>query len=100
MIKKIWNRIRELVERYPVVVAAIVIYLYYLLTSFNLFHHDAKQESFPRGLHVCKGCVEGIVHGIHDRWDGCPHASPFQTVPTGVRLERDENRERMYPRLL
>lgn len=43
-LKKIWRPVWMYIERYPVIVAAIVIYLYYLLTSFNLFvNHKEKQ---------------------------------------------------------
>ncbi len=38
--KKIWS----LVERYPIIVSAIVIYLYYLLASIYLFHHERQQH--------------------------------------------------------
>jgi len=42
--KKIGRYTWSYIERYPVIVAAIVIYLYYLLTSFNLFiNHKEKQ---------------------------------------------------------
>lgn len=38
--KKSWS----FIERYPVLIAALVIYLYYLLTSVNFFeHHNEKQ---------------------------------------------------------
>ncbi len=43
---KVWEFIRKLFERYPVLVAAVVIYLYYLLTSFNLFQHKTEKHSF------------------------------------------------------
>lgn len=45
-LKKIWLKIWDLVQRYPVVVAALVIYLYYLLTSFNLFQHKTEHRTF------------------------------------------------------
>ncbi len=38
--KKIWS----LVERYPIIASAIVIYLYYLLASIYLFHHERQQH--------------------------------------------------------
>lgn len=42
--KKIFQTARAFAEKYPVILAAIVIYAYYLLTSFNFFtHHDEKQ---------------------------------------------------------
>ena len=40
-LKKIWS----LVESYPVIIAAIVIYLYYLLASVNLFKHETENHS-------------------------------------------------------
>ncbi len=45
-LKKVWTRAAVLVERYPVIVAALVIYLWYLLTSFNLFQHKTEHHSF------------------------------------------------------
>ena len=44
--EKLWNYCRKFVEDYPVILAAIVIYLYYLLTSLNLFHHETEKKSF------------------------------------------------------
>ena len=46
IIHKIWNAIRALVEKYPVVIAAVVIYLYYLLASLNLFNHRTNSRGF------------------------------------------------------
>lgn len=46
ILRKIWGWLRFLVDRYPVVVAALVIYLYYLLTSINFFQHKGKTHSF------------------------------------------------------
>lgn len=46
VIMKTWNIIRKIVEDYPVVVAALVIYLYYLFTSLNLFQHQTEKRSF------------------------------------------------------
>ena len=43
---KVWHTVRKLVERYPVIVAALVIYLYYLLTSVNFFQNKGKHLSF------------------------------------------------------
>lgn len=37
LMRKIWEKVRRLVEKYPVIIAAMVIYLYYLLTSYSLF---------------------------------------------------------------
>ncbi len=41
----VWDKIRLIIDRYPVVVAALVIYLYYLLTSINLFSHKGEKHS-------------------------------------------------------
>jgi signal transduction histidine kinase len=46
MLKKTWSVIRKIVEDYPVIVAALVIYLYYLFTSLNLFSHETEKRSF------------------------------------------------------
>ena len=46
LLKKIWNTIRKFVDRYPVVVAAIAMYIYYLMTSVNLFKHQTEKRSF------------------------------------------------------
>jgi signal transduction histidine kinase len=45
-LKKIWKKIRELFDKYPVLFAAVVIYLYYLLTSFNFFSHAKERKTF------------------------------------------------------
>jgi large-conductance mechanosensitive channel len=43
--RKLLLAAKKLAEKYPVILAAIVIYLYYLLTSFNFFkHHNDKQS--------------------------------------------------------
>lgn len=42
---RMWNKTKSLVERYPAVIAAVIIYLYYLLTSMNLFHHSREHHS-------------------------------------------------------
>ncbi len=42
VVKKIWS----LIENYPVIVAAIVIYLYYLLASVNVFKHQEQHQTF------------------------------------------------------
>ena len=41
-----WEKIRWLFDKYPVVVSAVVIYLYYLLTSFNFFSHHKEKQTF------------------------------------------------------
>ena len=43
---QVWIFLRKTFDRYPVIVAALVIYLYYLLTSFNLFQHKGEKDSF------------------------------------------------------
>ncbi|MBI5021635.1 MAG: hypothetical protein HZB59_09375 [Ignavibacteriales bacterium] len=42
----IWSKIKAIVDKYPVIVAAIIIYLYYLLTSLNLFSKPVGSHSF------------------------------------------------------
>ncbi len=42
VLKPVWT----FIENYPVVVAALVIYLYYLLTSVNFFEHVTQKKSF------------------------------------------------------
>src|SRR5262245_42131037 len=44
--KKTWELIRSLFEKQPVIVSAVVIFSYYLLTSFNLFRHHNERQSF------------------------------------------------------
>jgi len=39
-------KIRELLEKYPVIIAAVVIYLYYLMASLNLFKHSGEKHNF------------------------------------------------------
>lgn len=46
IIDKFLKLTRTLWDRYPVVIAAIAIYLYYLLTSLNLFEHDNRPRTF------------------------------------------------------
>jgi signal transduction histidine kinase len=43
---KLWKKIWGFVDRYPVVVAALIIYLWYLLSAFNLFQHKTEHHSF------------------------------------------------------
>ncbi len=43
---KVWTKTKSLVERYPIVIAALVIYLYYFITSFDLFENLGKKRSF------------------------------------------------------
>lgn len=45
VLKKLFQKSKAIVEKYPVMIAAVVIYCYYLLTSVNFFsHHDEKQS--------------------------------------------------------
>ena len=44
--KSLWQKIYRYGERYPVVIAGIVIYLYYLLTSVEFFKHRSTPHSF------------------------------------------------------
>ncbi len=46
LINNIWIKIRDFVEKYPVIIAAIVIYLYYLLTSISLFRRPGVNKTF------------------------------------------------------
>jgi signal transduction histidine kinase len=41
----VWLAIRKIIEKYPVLVAALIIYLYYLLTSLNFFSSETKKYS-------------------------------------------------------
>lgn len=45
-LKKIYLKVKAVAEKYPVILAALVIYLYYLLTSFNFFTHHSEKQSF------------------------------------------------------
>lgn len=44
--KKTWQFLRMIIEKYPVVLAALVIYVYYLITSVNFFSHHAEKKNF------------------------------------------------------
>jgi signal transduction histidine kinase len=44
-LQKIWTPVRNFVEKYPIVVAAVVIYLYYLTMSVDFFKHRAEKHS-------------------------------------------------------
>ncbi len=46
LFNKIWLKIHVIVEKYPILIAAIVIYLYYLLASINLFRHAGEKQTF------------------------------------------------------
>ncbi len=43
---KIWHRTKSYVERFPIIIAAIVIYLYYFITSIDLFEHSEEKRTF------------------------------------------------------
>ncbi len=43
--KRVWNTTRTLIDKYPIIIAAVVIYLYYLMTTMNLFAHKAERHS-------------------------------------------------------
>ena len=43
--RTLWSKIRELAERYPVIVAAIVIYLFADVLIFNVFRHSGETRS-------------------------------------------------------
>lgn len=42
---KIWHVVRKIIEKYPVLVAALIIYLYYLITSLNFFSSKTSEYS-------------------------------------------------------
>jgi signal transduction histidine kinase len=42
----IWIKVKSVVDKYPVIVAAVIIYLYYLLTSLNLFSKPSGSHTF------------------------------------------------------
>jgi signal transduction histidine kinase len=44
-LKNILKKAKTIAEKYPVILAAVVIYGYYLLTSFNFFKHHAERQS-------------------------------------------------------
>jgi len=46
LLKKIWLKAKFVYDLYPVLIAAVVIFSYYLLTSFNLFKHHGQRQSF------------------------------------------------------
>jgi len=46
MLKKIYTSIKDLVLKYPVVVAGIVIYGYYLFTTVDFFGHGGGKRTF------------------------------------------------------
>ena len=45
IIMTIWSSIRKVIDKYPVVVAALIIYLYYLLTSVSFFSSETSKYS-------------------------------------------------------
>jgi hypothetical protein len=46
MLKRIYNFLREIVSKYPVVVAGVVIYLYYLGTTVDFLGHANQKRTF------------------------------------------------------
>jgi signal transduction histidine kinase len=46
LLKKIAQYMRQVADRYPVVLAALAIIFYYVLTSFNLFQHKGERHTF------------------------------------------------------
>lgn len=44
--KSIFSLPKKIFEKYPIVLAAIVIYLYYLLTSYDFFSNYKEKQSF------------------------------------------------------
>ncbi len=44
--KNVFSNIKNLFEKYPIVIAALIIYLYYLLTSYNFFAHYKEKQTF------------------------------------------------------
>jgi signal transduction histidine kinase len=44
-LRKVWVKFKWLFDKYPVIFSAVVIYLYYLLTSFNFFSHHKEKQS-------------------------------------------------------
>jgi signal transduction histidine kinase len=45
-VKSLWNQIIKFLDRYSIIVAAVVIYGYYLLTSIDLLQQSAEKKSF------------------------------------------------------
>lgn len=43
ILASIWLYVRKMVEKYPVLVAALIIYLYYLLTSVSFFSEETSK---------------------------------------------------------
>ena len=46
LFNKIWLKIHLIIEKYPILIAALVIYLYYLMASLNLFRHTGEKHTF------------------------------------------------------
>jgi signal transduction histidine kinase len=46
LFRRLWNPARGFLEKYFILVAAVVIYGYYLLTSINLIEHSNIQKGF------------------------------------------------------
>lgn len=45
-INRSFSTFKKILEKYPVVLAALIIYLYYLLTSYNLFANYKEKQTF------------------------------------------------------
>ena len=41
-----WRNVRDFVERFPIVIAGSVIYIYYFVTSLDLFEHSTEKRTF------------------------------------------------------
>ncbi len=46
LFRRVWDPTRAFLEKYFVLVAAVVIYSYYLLTSINLIEHSSTKRGF------------------------------------------------------
>jgi signal transduction histidine kinase len=44
--KKIWEKSKNVIDRFPLIFAGLAIYLYYLFTSVDLFEHHDESRSF------------------------------------------------------
>ena len=42
----IWTKLKVLFDKYPILFTGVVIYLYYLATSLDLFKHSTEKHSF------------------------------------------------------
>ena len=46
LLTRLWNQARAFLEKYFILVAAVVIYSYYLFTSINLMEHGSSKKGF------------------------------------------------------